>query len=202
MDIEKLDKSLSYQSLESARKLAEEMKQQASDHAKAAGHERVENNSLQDENETLQMKVSRLESECKLLKQENQLLLKTQTSPRKTVSATTSPVQQRKHNSSSTTSFDGEEFNDSTNTNSFTPEELQEQLKLANQSLEELSHDKTEVIEQFTEKQRKLVNFVCTIMLLIFLFFVLVLLGLIDISPGTLPLLDEHTLKELLEHLF
>ena len=40
MDIEKLDKSLSYQSLESARQLAEEMKQQASDHAKAAGHER------------------------------------------------------------------------------------------------------------------------------------------------------------------
>lgn len=40
MDIEKLDKSLSYQSLESARKLADEMKQQASDHAKAAGHER------------------------------------------------------------------------------------------------------------------------------------------------------------------
>lgn len=43
MDIEKLDKSLSYQSLESARKLADEMKQQASDHAKAAGHERGSN---------------------------------------------------------------------------------------------------------------------------------------------------------------
>ena len=40
MDIEKLDKSLGYQSLESARRLANEMKQQASDHAKAAGHER------------------------------------------------------------------------------------------------------------------------------------------------------------------
>ena len=40
MDFEKLDKSLGYQSLESARRLADEMKQQASDHAKAAGHER------------------------------------------------------------------------------------------------------------------------------------------------------------------
>ena len=40
MNIEKLDKSLSYKSLESARKVAEEMQKQASDYAKVAGQER------------------------------------------------------------------------------------------------------------------------------------------------------------------
>ena len=40
MNIEQLDKSMSYQSLESARRLADEMKQQASDYAKEAGHGR------------------------------------------------------------------------------------------------------------------------------------------------------------------
>ena len=45
-------------------------------------------------------------------------------------------------------------------------------------------------------------NFICTILIFIFIFFVLVLLGLIDISPGALPLIDEHTWKEVWEHLF
>ena len=40
MTIEKLDKSLSYESLESARKLANEMQRQASDYAKVVGKEK------------------------------------------------------------------------------------------------------------------------------------------------------------------
>ena len=40
----------------------------------------------------------------------------------------------------------------------FQSEELHEQLKLTNQSLEELSQDRTEAIEHFSERQRKLVT--------------------------------------------
>ncbi|XP_066922367.1 sarcolemmal membrane-associated protein-like isoform X3 [Clytia hemisphaerica] len=197
MNIEQLDKSMSYQSLESARRLADEMKQQASDYAKEAGHGRVTNNSLHEENETLQMKIARLENECKLLRQENQLLSKAQPSSRPSCS----PSPQR-HRFESNTSTHGDDENTTSTSNSITPEELQEQLKLAEESLEKLTTERTDTIERFTQRQQQLMNFITTILLFMMIFFVMILLGLIDVSPGALPLLDEHSWNEFLEHLF
>lgn len=199
MNLEKLDKSMSYATLESARKLADEMKQQASNNAKAAGQERVENKSLQEENESLHMKISRLQNEYKLLKQENQLLLKTNSSPRKTQSL----LEPMKESSTSVDPITANSSSDISSTPSeLSNEELQEQLKLANQSLDELTLERSEDAERFSQRQTQLMNFIFTLFLVILIFFALVMLGLIDVTPGTLPLLDEHTWNELLEHLF
>jgi len=157
----------------------------------------VTNNTLREENETLQMKIARLENECKLLRQENQLLSKAQPSSRPSCS----PSPQR-HRFESNTSTHGDDENTTSTSNSITPEELQEQLKLAEESLEKLTTERTDTIERFTQRQQQLMNFITTILLFMVIFFVMILLGLIDVSPGALPLLDEHSWNEFLEHLF
>ncbi|XP_057297301.1 sarcolemmal membrane-associated protein-like isoform X2 [Hydractinia symbiolongicarpus] len=194
MNIEKLDKSMSYESLESARKLANEMQKQASDYAKVAGQEKVEIENLAEENETLKMKVSRLESECKKLQQENALINHMEStvsrlrkiSPKKPIRA----AQQNLH----------KEFDEVSD--QYMDDNLQDQLDSANQSIEELLYQNQEEQYKHVQQQGKLVNVVLTLFILFVAFGALVMLDIIKVTPGSLPVLDEHTWTDIWEFLF
>jgi hypothetical protein len=86
-----------------------------------------------------------------------------------------------------------------------TTEDLHNQLEIANRSYEELSQ--RVVAETATQqcKQTQLGNLVATLFVLMVLFGALVMLGIVRISPGSLPMLSEEstwTWSDVWEQLF
>jgi len=194
MNIEQLDKSMSYASLESARKLASEMQRQASDNARVAGKEKVEIFNLEEENETLKMKVTRLEGECKKLKQENVFISK-------------SNEARRPSHKELSDSFDGNEVTDK---NKGTPEDNYNAnvSQVEGDSCNELDDTKDSTVECCGLLDNKggdynqMANLIIALFVLLISFGALILLDIIQITPGTLPLFDSKTYTELWEHLF
>jgi len=194
MNIEQLDKSMSYASLESARKLASEMQRQASDNARVAGKEKVEIFNLEEENETLKMKVTRLEGECKKLKQENVFISK-------------SNEARRPSHKELSDSFDGTEVPDK---NKVTPEDNDNAnvSQVEGDSCNELDDTKDSTVECCGLLDNKggdynqMTNLIIALFVLLISFGALILLDIIQITPGTLPLFDSKTYTELWEHLF
>jgi len=162
----------------------DERKEQTLDSVKS----QVQTQNLREENNSLKIKITSLLIENNNLKKEyippNVKSLKNEN--------------QQARFDSEDTSYAASILNESLE-GSTRDDDLQDQLSL---SLEELRQRQQDELEYQNQKQNQLVNLVMTLFLLMVIFGALVMLGIVKITPGSLPLLEETTWTDIWESLF